>query len=94
MRDMLEGVTDGAAAAARQGRGQNISADAKRLQHLARAVSRTARSPTAGGQRVIDRMTAMLAVQLSFIANLPQFNLRQGQDIKYVSNRLARRRDV
>ncbi len=50
--------------------------------------------PNSHRPRVIDRMTAMPAVQLSFIANLPEFDLRQVQDIKYILDTLARRREI
>jgi hypothetical protein len=49
------------------------------------AASSKPRLATVGGPRVIDRMD-MLAVQsrLSSIANVPEFDLRRVQDIKYI----------
>jgi hypothetical protein len=50
------------------------------------AASGKPRLATVDGPRVIDRMTDMLAVPsgLSCIANVPEFDLRRVQDIKYI----------
>jgi hypothetical protein len=90
MRGRLEGVTDGTSAAAGQTSGENASANATVLQHLPTAESRKKRVPTHDGQRAIDRLT-MVAVQRSFIANLPGFNLRHVQNIKYISGNTGAR---
>ena len=90
---MLEGVTEGTVTAARQVSGQNASANATRAQHLATAAPRTGRPRTPDRPRAIDRTTAMPAVQLSFIANVPEFDLLLVQDIKYILDTLACPRD-
>jgi hypothetical protein len=59
------------------------------------AASSKARLATLDRQGVIDRTTDMLAVQsrLSCIANVPEFDLRRVQDIKYILVALVCPRD-